>query len=162
MLSSAPTASRRRETRHDLGTDHHALQPRLLPTVRGALPNKGSVRGQGQAGWLGRDNTQLLRANRKRRRTVSRPDSPCIAICDTLYQDVCTGCGRHYLEVAQWTTMSQQEKDKVWDRIEAEGTAKRFTTYRERAQQQTNEGDHETETQTTRASKAEQQPRCEP
>ena len=93
---------------------------------------------------------------------MSRPDSPCIAICDTLYQDVCTGCGRHYLEVARWTTMSQQEKDKVWDRIEAEGTAKRFTTYRERAQQQTNEGDHETETQTTRASKAEQQPRCEP
>lgn len=64
---------------------------------------------------------------------MSRPDSPCIAICDTLYQDVCTGCGRHYLEVAQWTTMSQQDKDKVWDRIEAEGTAKRFTTYRERA-----------------------------
>lgn len=67
---------------------------------------------------------------------MSRPDSPCIAICDTLYQDVCTGCGRHYLEVAQWATMSQQDKDRVWDRIEAEGTAKRFTTYRERANHQ--------------------------
>lgn len=29
--------------------------------------------------------------------------------------------------------MSQAEKDKVWERIEAEGTALRFTTYRERA-----------------------------
>jgi hypothetical protein len=29
--------------------------------------------------------------------------------------------------------MDQAERDKVWDRIEAEGTALRFTTYKERA-----------------------------
>ncbi|MEY2777459.1 MAG: hypothetical protein RLY30_1557 [Pseudomonadota bacterium] len=29
--------------------------------------------------------------------------------------------------------MSQPEKDQVWDRIEAEGTALRYTTYKERA-----------------------------
>ena len=29
--------------------------------------------------------------------------------------------------------MGQAERDKVWDRIEAEGTALRFTTYKERA-----------------------------
>ncbi len=29
--------------------------------------------------------------------------------------------------------MEQAERDKVWDRIEAEGTALRFTTYKERA-----------------------------
>lgn len=62
-----------------------------------------------------------------------RPDSPCIAICDTLFKETCTGCGRHYLEVAQWTAMSQEQKDAIWERIEREGTAKRFTTYKERA-----------------------------
>jgi predicted Fe-S protein YdhL (DUF1289 family) len=63
---------------------------------------------------------------------VSRPDNPCIGVCDVLYADTCTGCGRHYMEVAHWVGMSQEEKDAVWDRIEAEGTAKRFTTYKER------------------------------
>lgn len=62
-----------------------------------------------------------------------RPDSPCIAICDTLYRDICSGCGRHYLEVARWTEMTEQEKEAVWLRIEREGTAKRFTIYKERA-----------------------------
>lgn len=63
-----------------------------------------------------------------------RPDSPCIAICDTLYQPThCSGCGRTIAEVANWVTMPQECKDAVWKRIEAEGTAKRFTTYKERA-----------------------------
>lgn len=62
-----------------------------------------------------------------------RPDSPCIAICDTLYSEFCTGCGRHYLEVANWSTMTEEQKEVVWQRIEAQGTAKRFTTYTERA-----------------------------
>ena len=62
-----------------------------------------------------------------------RPDSPCIAICDILYSDVCTGCGRHYIEVAQWNSMSEEDKSAVWDRIEREGTAKRFTSYADRA-----------------------------
>lgn len=65
---------------------------------------------------------------------MSRPDSPCIALCDTLYQDFCTGCGRHFTEVAQWTGMTQEQKDSVWERIEREATAKRFNTYKERAQ----------------------------
>lgn len=64
---------------------------------------------------------------------MTRPDSPCIAICDTLYRDICSGCGRHYLEVARWTEMSEREKEAVWLRIERDGTAKRFTTYKERA-----------------------------
>ena len=63
---------------------------------------------------------------------MTRPDSPCIAICDTLYQDVCTGCGRHFTEVAQWTGMTDEQKERVWQRIESERTAKRYTTYTER------------------------------
>lgn len=65
---------------------------------------------------------------------MSRPDSPCIALCDTLYKEFCTGCGRHFAEVAQWTGMTPEQKAAVWLRIETEGTAKRFTTYKERAQ----------------------------
>lgn len=64
---------------------------------------------------------------------TTRPDSPCIAICDTLYREVCSGCGRHFMEAALWTEMTQADKDAVWDRIEREGTAKRFTTYADRA-----------------------------
>lgn len=44
----------------------------------------------------------------------------------------CRGCGRHFLEVARWNEMSQDEKDAVWQRIEAEGTAWRFTDYKDR------------------------------
>ncbi len=63
---------------------------------------------------------------------TDRPDSPCIAICDTLYQEICTGCGRHFMEVAQWNSFTQEQKDAVWLRIETERTAKRYTTYTER------------------------------
>lgn len=61
-----------------------------------------------------------------------RPDSPCIAVCDVLYRDYCSGCGRHYLEVARWTEMSEEEKEAVWQRIDAEGTAWRYNRYKDR------------------------------
>lgn len=63
---------------------------------------------------------------------MTRPDSPCIAVCDILYKDICSGCGRHYLEVARWTEMSDTEKQAVWKRIETEGTAWRFNKYKDR------------------------------
>ena len=65
---------------------------------------------------------------------MNRPDSPCIAVCDVLYKDFCSGCGRHYIEVARWATMDNAEKEAVWKRIEGEGTAWRFNRYKERAQ----------------------------
>ncbi len=64
----------------------------------------------------------------------TRPDSPCIAICSTAQGDpVCQGCGRTFEEVTNWVVMTQAEKDVVWDRIESERTALRYTTYKERA-----------------------------
>jgi predicted Fe-S protein YdhL (DUF1289 family) len=48
------------------------------------------------------------------------PDSPCRGACSTTYTEACTACGRHYLEVAFWSTLSQAEKDKVWARIQAD------------------------------------------
>lgn len=64
----------------------------------------------------------------------TRPESPCIAICTTLYDEHCKGCGRTYMEVANWTTMSEPEREAVWQRIEAQNTWWRFNRYAERAQ----------------------------
>jgi predicted Fe-S protein YdhL (DUF1289 family) len=36
-----------------------------------------------------------------------RPDSPCIAVCTTLYDEKCKGCGRTYMEVAKIVGHSQ-------------------------------------------------------
>jgi uncharacterized protein len=64
----------------------------------------------------------------------SRPDTPCIAICSTTNgDDICKGCGRTFEEVTNWVIMTDDEKSVVWDRIERERTALRYTTYKERA-----------------------------
>lgn len=57
----------------------------------------------------------------------SDSDSPCIGICSTLFDEICKGCGRTALEVSNWVFMSPEEKQSVWARIQAEGTAMRFT-----------------------------------
>jgi predicted Fe-S protein YdhL (DUF1289 family) len=54
-------------------------------------------------------------------------DSPCVGICSTLFDDVCQGCGRTAIEVCNWVFMTPEEKQSVWTRITAEGTAMRFT-----------------------------------
>ena len=65
----------------------------------------------------------------------SPSDSPCIAVCTTLYDEVCKGCGRTYIEVAQWNSMSDTEKQTVWQRIDTEATAWRYNTYKDRVKQ---------------------------
>ena len=55
-----------------------------------------------------------------------RPDSPCIGICSTLFDEVCQGCGRTAAEVSNWVFFSDEEKQQVWERITREGTGKRF------------------------------------
>jgi predicted Fe-S protein YdhL (DUF1289 family) len=54
------------------------------------------------------------------------PDSPCIGVCSTLFDDVCKGCGRTAVEVSNWVFLSDEEKRAVWERIAREGTAMRF------------------------------------
>lgn len=56
---------------------------------------------------------------------LQRPDTPCVAVCSTLFDDICRGCGRTVGEVAQWVFMNQAEKDAVWTRILAEGYPRR-------------------------------------
>jgi len=52
-------------------------------------------------------------------------DSPCVAICSTLYDEICRGCGRTAMEVANWVFLSEEEKQTIWTRIRAQGYPKR-------------------------------------
>ncbi|HEX7747645.1 MAG TPA: DUF1289 domain-containing protein [Bordetella sp.] len=52
-------------------------------------------------------------------------DSPCVAICSTLYDEICRGCGRTAMEVANWVFFSEEEKRAIWARIRAEGYPRR-------------------------------------
>lgn len=61
-----------------------------------------------------------------------RPDSPCIAVCTTLYDEKCKGCGRTYLEVAHWNEMALPDREVVWKRIDKEATAWRYNRYKDR------------------------------
>ncbi len=53
------------------------------------------------------------------------PDSPCVAVCSTTFDDVCRGCGRTVIEVANWITYTREQKDVIWERILAEGYPRR-------------------------------------
>jgi predicted Fe-S protein YdhL (DUF1289 family) len=52
-------------------------------------------------------------------------DSPCVAICSTLFDEICRGCGRSAMEVSNWVFMSDEEKQVVWHRIRAQGYPRR-------------------------------------
>lgn len=54
-------------------------------------------------------------------------DSPCVAVCSTLFDDICRGCGRTAMEVANWVFMTEEEKRVVWVRIRAQGYPRRNT-----------------------------------
>ena len=54
-----------------------------------------------------------------------RPDTPCVAVCSTTFDDVCRGCGRTVVEVAHWVSMSVEQKEAVWQRILSQGYPRR-------------------------------------
>ncbi|HBZ06002.1 DUF1289 domain-containing protein [Massilia sp.] len=56
-----------------------------------------------------------------------RPDTPCVAVCSTTFDDVCRGCGRTVAEVANWVSMTAEQKERVWERILAQGYPRRNT-----------------------------------
>ena len=43
----------------------------------------------------------------------------------TLFDDICRGCGRTAMEVANWVFMTEEEKREVWIRIKAQGYPRR-------------------------------------
>ena len=57
----------------------------------------------------------------------SRPDTPCVAVCSTTFDDICRGCGRTVVEVAHWVSMTAEQKERVWERILAQGYPRRNT-----------------------------------
>ncbi|MEN3276184.1 MAG: uncharacterized protein V7631_1974 [Massilia sp.] len=57
----------------------------------------------------------------------ARPDTPCVAVCSTTFDDVCRGCGRTVAEVAHWVSMTAAQKEIVWQRILAQGYPRRNT-----------------------------------
>jgi len=60
-----------------------------------------------------------------RDRAFTASDSPCVAICSTLFDDICRGCGRTAMEVSNWVFMTEEEKKVVWTRILAQGYPRR-------------------------------------
>ncbi|MCD6026511.1 MAG: Fe-S oxidoreductase [Solimicrobium sp.] len=50
-----------------------------------------------------------------------RPDTPCVAVCSTTFDEICRGCGRTVEEVAMWVVMNETEKEVVWQRILSQG-----------------------------------------
>lgn len=45
-------------------------------------------------------------------------DTPCIGVCSTVYGDkICRGCKRRFDEVINWLSYSQEEKQRVYDRL---------------------------------------------
>ena len=59
-------------------------------------------------------------------------DSPCIGLCTTTYTDICSACGRTYIEVAQWNGMTDEQKQVIWTRIDSEATSWRYNIYKNR------------------------------
>lgn len=54
-----------------------------------------------------------------------RPDTPCVAVCSTTFDEICRGCGRTVVEVATWVVMNEAEKELVWQRILSQGYPRR-------------------------------------
>lgn len=54
-----------------------------------------------------------------------RPDTPCVAVCSTTFDEICRGCGRSVVEVATWVVMDEPSKELVWQRILAQGYPRR-------------------------------------
>ncbi|OZI15751.1 DUF1289 domain-containing protein [Bordetella genomosp. 7] len=59
------------------------------------------------------------------RQAFTATDSPCVAVCSTLFDEICRGCGRTAAEVSNWVFMTDDEKQAVWQRIRAQGYPRR-------------------------------------
>ncbi len=57
--------------------------------------------------------------------SVVRPDTPCVAVCSTTFDEICRGCGRTVVEVSTWVVMTVEQKESVWQRILSQGYPRR-------------------------------------
>lgn len=44
-------------------------------------------------------------------------DSPCTNVCAIDDEDTCIGCGRTLAEIASWTSMTDDEREDVLERL---------------------------------------------
>lgn len=51
--------------------------------------------------------------------TSSDPYSPCVRKCSIGVNKTCTGCYRTIEEIAGWSRMTSEQKQKVLDRLES-------------------------------------------
>jgi uncharacterized protein len=54
------------------------------------------------------------------------PDSPCIGVCSTLFDEECKGCGRTAQEVAEWVFLDPKQRAEIVARVEQEARALKF------------------------------------
>lgn len=80
---------------------------------------------EGEASKRGVREESLPAAGPDDAHSLRQTDSPCVALCSTLYDDVCRGCGRTVLEVANWVFLDEAEKADVWQRIRSQGYPRR-------------------------------------
>ena len=73
----------------------------------------------GRTAGMGRDEKKSMNEQKQ------RPDTPCVAVCSTTFDEVCRGCGRTVEEVAQWVFMDDAQKEIIWQRITAQGYPRR-------------------------------------
>ena len=45
--------------------------------------------------------------------------SPCVGICQYNKEEVCSGCFRTADEISQWTTISDSEREKITNELDA-------------------------------------------
>jgi predicted Fe-S protein YdhL (DUF1289 family) len=43
--------------------------------------------------------------------------TPCVGTCKLDQHSVCIGCGRNLKEIAEWTKMTDQERQLIMDRL---------------------------------------------
>ena len=43
--------------------------------------------------------------------------SPCVGLCKMDQGAICIGCGRSLQEIAKWTSMTDQERQEIMDRL---------------------------------------------
>jgi predicted Fe-S protein YdhL (DUF1289 family) len=58
-------------------------------------------------------------------RVFTATDSPCVAVCSTLFDEICRGCGRTATEVSNWVFMTEGQRQVVWERIRVQGYPRR-------------------------------------
>jgi predicted Fe-S protein YdhL (DUF1289 family) len=68
---------------------------------------------------------EAVQVQRDSAHSLNPSDSPCVAVCSTLYDDICRGCGRTAMEVANWVFLDEDEKLGIWQRIKAQGYPRR-------------------------------------